>query len=33
MATDIAMATRYSELEAKFRAKYAVAGQDDDLSF
>ncbi len=33
MATDIAMATRYSELEAKFRAKYAVAGADDDLSF
>jgi len=33
MATDIALSTKYSELEAKYKAQYSVASPDDDLSF
>lgn len=33
LATDIALTRKYTELEAKFKAKYAGGGQDDDLSF
>ncbi len=31
MATDIALMTKYAELDAKYRAKYAGASMDDDL--
>jgi hypothetical protein len=32
MGMDVAMMRKYTELEAKFKAKYAGAGMDDDLS-
>jgi hypothetical protein len=32
MATDVAMIRKYTELEAKYKAKYAGAAMDDDLS-